>query len=514
MWSLKILSGPQAGKELFLQKGLVLLGRDKDSALCLPFKGISKKHAQIVTKDSFLEIEDLNSRNGSFIKGKQIKKARLKEGDRFALHDIVFEVSKKSSELNAFQPALNSLNPSLNSTLKPPPAKTPLFESWYQKIKNYMDKAVLPGLYQLAEWLEFRFLLGAFVLLFVLMVSFLSIFPLSAILKDGIEKESLNSAEVIAQTLAQANTKPLREGLSSALSVDYALRREGVEKAFIISALDGRILAPSNLAHTYPKENLVHKARKRDQKTVQRVSPSSVLAMVPISFYNPETGESSPRAYSVVFYNVTALMSLSSEIVSLVVQTFLIAFVLGFILYFFLIQLIEFPIKSINHQLGKALKEENPSSISINYQSQILEVLCSHINSALDQISLNKMIQSQSPESLPSNRENEIRNLLEMMGFPALAVSLEDKTVCALNSIFTEQMEHSEILHQSLEDISDQSLREHLQTIIDQVELNPQELAFGELKEMGLQSACQKIQDESSYAVIVFMSDSSEEEAA
>ena len=523
MWSLKILSGSQAGKEVFLQKGLVLLGRGKDSTVYLPFNGISKKHAQIIIKDSFLEIEDLQSRNGSFIKGKQIKKARLQDGDRFALHDIIFEVRKKQKEALSFHPGfLNAPPPSSDSSpSSPSPAPNQNWlETRQKQVKTYMDKAVFPWIYQLAEWVEFRFLVGAFVLVFVLMVSALSIIPLSTILKDGIEKESLNSAEVIAQTVASGNSTALKQGMHSALSVEYALRRTGVKRAFIISALDGRILAPADLAHTYPKEALIHKARKSEEKLVQRISPSSVLAMIPISTYNPETGGSTPNAYSVVFYNVESLLSVSSEIISLIVQTFLIALILGFILYFFLIQLIEFPIKSINFQLGKALKGDQPSSISISYQSQGIKTMCSHINSALDQIALNKMIQSQSkePESLPVNRENEIRNLLEMTGFPALAISLEDKMVCALNSIFTEQIGYSEILHQSMEEISDGVLKEHLQQIISQGELNPQELVFGEiqLKEMSLQSACQLIQGEESpaYAVFVFMSNSAEEGVA
>ena len=521
MWSLKILSGSQAGKEVFLQKGLVLLGRDSESTVHLPFNGISKKHAQITIKDSGLELEDLQSRNGSFIKGKQIKKARLQDGDRFALHNIIFEVRKKEKPALSFYPGfVNAPAPEPSPQSSQPVNNKNWLDSGQKQVKEYMDKAVFPWVYHLAEWVEFRFLVGAFVLIFVLMVSLLSLIPLSTILKEGIEKESLSSAEVIAQTVAHNNNQAVKQGMNSALSVDYALRRTGVEKAFIISAVDGRVLAPSDLAHTYPQDPLIHKVRKSDEKLVKRISPSSVLAMIPVSVYDPDTGSTKPRVYSVVFYNVESLLSVSAEIINLTVQTFLIALILGFILYFFLIQLIEFPIKSINFQLGKALKGDQSSSISISYQSQGIKTMCSHINSALDQIALNKMMQSQSKESesLPVNRENEIRNLLEMTGFPALAISMEENRICALNSIFTEQLGYSEILHQGVEEISDGELKEHIQQIISQGELNPQELVFGEisLKENQLQSACQLIQGEGSpaYAVFVFMSNSAEEGAA
>ena len=95
MWSIKFLSGPKAGKEILLQQGLVVLGREESCPISLPSKGISKKHAQILVKNEGVFIEDLNSSNGTFIKGKQIQSQKLKEGDRVALYDIVFELKKK-----------------------------------------------------------------------------------------------------------------------------------------------------------------------------------------------------------------------------------------------------------------------------------------------------------------------------------------------------------------------------------------------------------------------------------
>ncbi|MDE0092166.1 MAG: FHA domain-containing protein, partial [Oligoflexia bacterium] len=291
MWSLKFLSGPKAGQEILLQKGLFVLGRESNCEISVPSSGISKKHAQITVKGDELVIEDLNSSNGTFIRGKQIKKAILKQGDKVFLHDVIFEINQKTAPLSQ----MYAFSPTASPTVLTSPSnveteeniinkKNSLFQNISKFVKFYLNDVFLPGIYQLAEWIEFKILIACFVMAFVVLVTVLSSFPLISVLKSSVEQESLNNVENIAITLAQANRNSLRKGLQSAVNVDYALRRPGVEKAFIISANDGRILAPAEVAHTYPKSSFVHKARKREEKTVEKISSSSVAAVVPISF--------------------------------------------------------------------------------------------------------------------------------------------------------------------------------------------------------------------------------------
>ena len=520
MWQIKFLSGPKAGKPILLTKGLVILGRQKNCAVSIPSTSISKEHAQLIVKEDSLEITDLNSSNGTFIDGRQIRAAQLKEGDRVVLSsEIIFEVKKRAAPLQSMGFPVNLPGESAGLLKSSAGQTNSLFEKILKSIKDYSHETILPGIYQLAKWLEFKFLMACFVGGFAVMVIVLSAIPLISILKASVEQESLNNAETIAQTLAQTNMSYLKKGLSSSLNVDYALRRPGVEKAFIISAVDGRVLAPAKIAHTYPKEAFIHRARKQDQAVVEKVSSSSVSAVVPIYFYDPETGQNIPKAYSVVIYSMDSLSIGVKKVFSLIIQTCLITLGLGAVLFFFLINLVEFPIRSINHQLSRALKEDQAPSINVDYQSRVLLDLCGHINSALNQISLSKMIQSQKEDQAPPvNRQREVSHLVEIMGFPALAVQLEDKSVVAMNLNFTEQIGFSEILHQSIEDISSDELKEHLSQIIAQGELNPQELSFSEiaLNEMKLQTACHIAagQDSLEYALITFMPAESADEGA
>ena len=50
MWSIKFLSGPKAGKEIFLQPGLMVLGRESSCQISIPSHSVSKKHAQFLVK--------------------------------------------------------------------------------------------------------------------------------------------------------------------------------------------------------------------------------------------------------------------------------------------------------------------------------------------------------------------------------------------------------------------------------------------------------------------------------
>lgn len=526
MWSLKFLSGPKAGKEILLQPGLCVIGREESCQISVPSSSISKRHAQILIKESGVVIEDLDSRNGIFIKGKQIQRQTLKAGDRVALSDVIFELRKKALPQHplyalppggypqAFPPApdMTEAKPSID-------AKGPLAENMRKVVKTYVDNALLPGIYKLAEWMEFKFIVGAFVAGFVILVTALSSFPLISILRSSVEQESRNSAENIAITLAKDNKRHLRKGLQTAVNVDYALRRPGVEKAYIISAADGRILAPAELAHTYPKNSIIHKARKQDRNTVEK-SGASIIAVTPISFYQPKTGESAPRAYSVVIYNMGSLLVGAKRAASLLAQTFLIASLAGLALFFFLVSLIEFPIKSLNSQLARAIKDDKSPSISMSYRSEILTELCGHINSALNQISLGRMMSAKGAEEAEGEigRQNEMNNLVEVIGFPALSVNLEDETVGSLNSNFSDQIGFSEILHQPLSEISDSQLKDHIFSLIERAKSQPREIAFGELSlnHISMQSACQFVAGKGApaYAIVAFMPPPAEEGAA
>jgi DNA-binding winged helix-turn-helix (wHTH) protein len=72
--------------DLSLQPGENVLGRDTHAGVCLKGTTVSKRHARIVVSDEAVTIEDLGSKNGTFVEGVRIEgPIGLRDGDEIRL---------------------------------------------------------------------------------------------------------------------------------------------------------------------------------------------------------------------------------------------------------------------------------------------------------------------------------------------------------------------------------------------------------------------------------------------
>jgi pSer/pThr/pTyr-binding forkhead associated (FHA) protein len=78
--------------ELSLPFGAAVIGRTPENNLQIRSKFISRHHAQIVSDAEQSVLEDLNSTNGVFVKGKRVKNHALKDGDVIQLgeHKLLY----------------------------------------------------------------------------------------------------------------------------------------------------------------------------------------------------------------------------------------------------------------------------------------------------------------------------------------------------------------------------------------------------------------------------------------
>ncbi len=73
-------------KKTFILNGEKIIGRDKNCSIILEDSYASSQHARIYQKDNHFFIEDLESKNGTFLNGKRIKKeTALKNGDKITI---------------------------------------------------------------------------------------------------------------------------------------------------------------------------------------------------------------------------------------------------------------------------------------------------------------------------------------------------------------------------------------------------------------------------------------------
>lgn len=496
MWILRFLTGPTAGQTVALKKASTLIGRGPNCDVRIPSPSISKEHTRIELFEDKVIVSDAGSRNGTYLNGVQIRTAKAVSGDRIAIHDIIAEIhlvpenwAPMPQMPRNFHPQVSgntAINYQYESQMEPPPPapRTSKLPEVIARSQEFLDKEILPGVLKLPEMFDFAYVLGGFMLLFIVLVTSLSTIPLIRILKVSIEEESQRHALTIATTLASANKPAIIAGTDSAVSVDIATSRPGVKKALVISNLDGNIIAPATLAGTYPQLDYVHEGRKLGKESVKQIDDDTIIAMVPISIYSPEKGEVSVSAYAVVYFDMSAMAVDNSQIISLFITTLFIALVVGSILFFFLYKVVEHPFRSLNNQLDVALKEGR-DTVSVTYRFPALQTLSDNISSTLTR-ALNGS-ENASGKAIEHDRNREISNLVQLMGFATVGVHAHDLTIAAVNPAFESRtgISAEKAAHMTVNEISDQALKLSIKDLIERLDQNPDELASNELEFSG-----------------------------
>ena len=91
MPGLRQAEGPDRGKVYPIDKDCVILGRHPSCDIVLEIGAVSRQHARIVRTGSGFFLEDLNSRNGTYLNGQRVHgRQPLKDGDQIRICDLVF----------------------------------------------------------------------------------------------------------------------------------------------------------------------------------------------------------------------------------------------------------------------------------------------------------------------------------------------------------------------------------------------------------------------------------------
>jgi S-DNA-T family DNA segregation ATPase FtsK/SpoIIIE len=76
-------------REMPLDRGHHILGRGRDAAVRLHHKSVSRHHARIAVGEDEITIEDLRSRNGTYVRGERIESSRqVFDGDEIRLGSL------------------------------------------------------------------------------------------------------------------------------------------------------------------------------------------------------------------------------------------------------------------------------------------------------------------------------------------------------------------------------------------------------------------------------------------
>lgn len=79
-----------ADRQIPLLEGTTTLGRGSDAGIQIDAGGVSRHHARILVADGRASIEDLGSKNGTFVRGDRLEGARvLTDGDEIRIGPVV-----------------------------------------------------------------------------------------------------------------------------------------------------------------------------------------------------------------------------------------------------------------------------------------------------------------------------------------------------------------------------------------------------------------------------------------
>ena len=516
MWAIRILSGAQAGQIYPLKMGKNAIGRAPQCEIKIQANGVSKEHAQIFLTDDKIILSDLNSRNGTFVNGVKIQNQRVNIGDKIALKDILFDILKlpdvallaqhqKSSRANVsighsyntsgtppqnwdsnaapqmshqpFMSANEFAHPSSQFPADPNAAEKQDHGNFFQNLKtlldNYFETVAMPGIYSFAQSLEYRWVIGVFIGIFIFMVTSLSTIPMTTTISHTIEAESIRRAVTIARGLAQSNRQAVIDNLEVSVSTRTAEIEDGVSIAAIISGKDGHIIAPANLRQQDSENTFFREARREGKELHKSLGHSLVGASTPIISYDAQRGEQTPIAYAIVIYDLSAVGIRTEQTFSLFVETFAISLFFGFMLFFILMKVIEHPLVHLNEQLDEALRDGR-DDIRTEYKHPILGQLVSNISSTLTRLASSGG--GDSPQVNFQQRHNEAVQLTSLIDNPALTISAVDSKVIAVNASFEKLLgSNVSIAGAPIAELSDPALRQNIVQMIHSLRSQPDE---------------------------------------
>lgn len=351
------------------------------------------------------------------------------------------------------------------------PAKSQ--QTFNEKVEHFIESVLMPAIYKLGVVFSFKQVLMSFVVIFVFGVTMLSMIPLTTIVQESNMIEAKKRARSVARTLARVNEQALLSGQLTALTVQEAMKEEGIKEAYIIQHSDGLVVAPTERAGRETKNSFILQARQESRATVGNVGPDQIGASHPIGVYDPSTGEPSVKYHAIVIYDVSSLSLDQERVISLFMQTLIIASVLGLILYFLFSRFIEYPIKSLNQQIDKALLEKSDrTEVAFDYPS--FQQLVSNVNTLLNRVWSGDG--DSSGVGLQQNRDIEYSHLVDIIAHPAIVIEKGHRVV-AVNSNFEElvQTTRDAIINQSYQTLTDSALVQNMDSLLARSTQSPYE---------------------------------------
>lgn len=248
---LKVISGPNAGAEIGIEKGRTyIIGKDPNSCdIVFQDLSVSRNHARLhVSPDGLLEIEDLGSKNGTVVNGQQIQeKTGITPQDMISLGTTVFLViDREAPQETIYSPILPHFESQRSDESE---FEEPSFEEMAEPEAPKVDwkKEKIPLKYLVAG--------GSFVTVFLIVfLSFFSLFKserIELVKKEPVEEiqDALKKFPEVHFSFNPASGKTFLVGHVIS-GIDYQEMRYNIDQIPFITSVEDTVIIDDLVSKT------------------------------------------------------------------------------------------------------------------------------------------------------------------------------------------------------------------------------------------------------------------------
>jgi len=264
MYKLVVVGGKLRGKEFTLEEGENSLGRSEDCDIHYPVEGVSKKHLTINVTGKVAYVKDLGSANGTFVNGKIIKRATVKNGDKIALPDSIMQVvyvKEKKKVIKKKVKREEEDEEPVYLTGGDPPDNIAAKVIWAFKYR------LMPLLHGINEEYEWKVLLGIFLSVFVVVTVTLTIRPVLQTSRQLLLLEVAKRGAHYADEITRINKKALAVKDLDRIDTSFLDKNKSGVVSYDLFDINGRIVRPLTRLNQYIKDPFSASVREWAERT-------------------------------------------------------------------------------------------------------------------------------------------------------------------------------------------------------------------------------------------------------
>lgn len=420
MFKLVAVGGKLRGKEFILNEGENILGRAPECDHVIGADGVSKKHLKLTVNGETAFAEDLGSSNGTLVNGKIIKKMTLKDGDKLALPNVIFQVVYVLEKKVVIKKKVlkgSDDDDSYDELTQPEPVP----ENMLAKVIWFFKNKIMPIVYGFNERYEWAVLFGILLFIFITINITLTILPVLRDSRGLLIKEIALRGKQYAAEVDRLNRAALRDKELNMISTDF-LEGEDAEgvQSYKLFDTEGRIYRPLSALNTYVNDAFSVEAQKHfrnesnQNKDVIQSLPNNVIGIArAIKAYDKNLSRDVVVAIITIYFSPSSLAREASNNSKAYLESLVTSGMVAIIFFGIIYYLTVRPLEEMRIQIEGVLRGRK-KELESNSLFKELNPLRNSVNSILSRI---KELQNNESGEAQSMEEDSpyIRTLKEFM---------------------------------------------------------------------------------------------------